>query len=62
MIRHLIIFAMVLLGTMLIDNDTWATAIGGCLLFVAGGMFGENEAKRKINFPITYVGRQNDEP
>lgn len=47
MIRHLIIFAMVFLGTMLIDNDTWATAIGGCLLFVAGGMFGENEAKKE---------------
>lgn len=46
MIRHLIIFAMVLLGTILIDNDTLATAIGGCLLFVAGGVFGENEAKK----------------
>lgn len=47
MIRHLIIFAMVLLGTILIDNDTLATAIGGCLLFVSGVMFGENEAKKE---------------
>lgn len=47
MIRFIGFVALLMCGILLTNNDTWQSAVGGLLIFLAGGMFGENEAKKE---------------
>ena len=47
MIKFIGFMALLVCGIWLTDNDTWQSTVGGLLIFLAGGMFGENEAKKE---------------
>lgn len=46
MIKFLEFTALLVCGIWLTDNDTWQSAIGGLLIFLAGCMVGSNDAER----------------
>lgn len=47
MIKFIGFMALLVCGIWLTDNDTWQSAVGGLLIFLAGGMVGEDSAKDK---------------
>ena len=61
MIKFIGFVALLVCGIWLTDNDTWQSSVGGLLIFLAGGMVGSDDAAKRINFPIIYAERQNDE-
>jgi hypothetical protein len=44
MIRFIGFVALLMCGILLTDNDTWQSAVGGLLIFLAGGMVGSDYA------------------
>lgn len=45
--RFIVFSLMLILGIWLIGNDTWQSIFGGLLIFMAGGISGEDSAKEK---------------
>lgn len=46
MIKFIGFMALLVCGIWLTDNDTWQSTVGGLLIFLAGGMFGSDDAER----------------
>lgn len=44
MIKFIGFMALLVCGIWLTDNDTWQSAVGGLLIFLAGGMVGSDDA------------------
>lgn len=47
MIRFIGFVVLLMCGILLTDNDTWQSAVGGLLIFLAGGMVGIDDAANK---------------
>lgn len=47
MIRFIGFVALLMCGILLTDNDTWQSAVGGLLIFLAGSMVGSDDAANK---------------
>lgn len=47
MIRFIGFVALLMCGILLTNNDTWQSAVGGLLIFLAGGMVGSGDAANK---------------
>ncbi|QRV71220.1 hypothetical protein U136B_020 [Escherichia phage U136B] len=47
MIKFIGFVALLVCGIWLTDNDTWQSAVGGLLIFLAGGMVGSDDATNK---------------
>lgn len=47
MLRFFTFASLLVTGIWLTDNNTWQSVLGGLLIFIAGGIMGEDDAKQK---------------